>query len=775
MHLAIKMEQSAMHLQAKPFPLSQVRLLDGIFKERQNVHASYLMSVEPDRLLAPFRLQAGLPAKGERYGGWESRDVSGHTLGHYLSALSLLYASTAEQQVEERVHYIVDELGACQEANGDGYVLPVNKQAFEDLRAGKISASPFALNGVWVPFYTQHKVFAGLRDAFRLVNSHKALKIERKMADWLEAVLYALSREEIQEMLRSEHGGMNEVLADLGADTGDQRYLRMAEKFFHHQMVLEPMLRGEDRLNGLHGNTQIPKVIGLAREYELTGTQPYKVAAESFWEAVVHNRSFAIGGHGESEHFFPVEEFPQRLTPNTCETCNTYNMLKLTEHLFSWSPAADQMDFVERAMINHLAANIGRRPGEFGYFLGLASVGVKVFSTPFDSWWCCVGTGLENPARYGGQIYFRGPAILWINLYIASGLTWPEMGIRLTQETHFPEGENVRFTFSCKEPVEFAVKLRHPYWCEKPEVRINHVAVNVESQPSSYIEVERQWEDGDTLDLRLPMALQLEPLPHSDGKIVAAMYGPTVLAAVVPDKPGIPNPAGQRFSEHLNARGKTDAFPPAFVASSESDVLRNLKPTGCAFAEFQSDGVVKPEDLTFVPLYRIYEEQYAVYFPIMTAEEWMRREGEIRFDRERAIRIEAATLDSITPGYQQPEVEHRLRAEQSEVEDFSNRKCRLARDGGWFAYEMAVDPDDAMLLTVTYWGGVWHARTFDLIVDGNHLATQTLHVNKPGEFFEMRYPIPPRLTSGRRMVVVHFQSRPGDIAGGIFGLRMMRN
>ena len=775
MQSAINMEQSAMPLQAKPFPLCQVRLLDGIFEERQNVHASYLMSVEPDRLLAPFRLQAGLPAKGERYGGWESRDVSGHTLGHYLSALSLLYASTGEQRVEERVHYIVDELAACQDANGDGYVLPVNKQAFEDLRAGKITASPFALNGVWVPFYTQHKVFAGLRDAFRLVNSHKALKIERKIADWLEAVLYALSREEIQEMLRSEHGGMNEVLADLGADTGDERYLRMAEKFFHHQMVLEPMFRGEDRLNGLHGNTQIPKVIGLAREYELTGIRPYRVAAESFWDTVVHNRSFAIGGHGESEHFFPVEEFPRRLTPNTCETCNTYNMLKLTEHLFSWSPEADHMDFVERAMINHLAANIGRQPGEFGYFLGLASVGVKVFSTPFDSWWCCVGTGLENPARYGEQIYFHGPATLWINLYIASRLTWPDLGVELTQETHFPEGENVRFTFSCTKPVRLAVKLRHPYWCEKPEVKINNVAVNVESRPSSYMELERQWQAGDTLDLRLPMALHLEPLPHSNGKIEAAMYGPTVLAAVVPDEPGISNPASQRFGEHLNARGKTDAFPPSFVASSEADVLRNLKPTGRSFAEFQSDGIVKPEDLTFLPLYRIYEEQYAVYFPLMTADEWMRREGEFRFERERAIRIEAATLDSITPGYQQPEVEHRLRAEQSEVEDFSNRKCRLARDGGWFAYEMAVDPDDAMLLIVTYWGGVWHARTFDLLVDGTHLATQMLHVNKPGEFFEMSYPIPPTLTNGRRMVVVRFQSRPGDIAGGVFGLRMMRS
>jgi DUF1680 family protein len=768
------MDQSAKPLQAKSFPQSQVRLLDGIFKDRQEVHASYLMSVDPDRLLAPFRIQAGLPAKAERYGGWESRDISGHSLGHYLSALSFLYTCRGDRGVEERVHYIVDELAACQDANGDGYVLPVNKQAFEDLRAGRIAASPFTLNGVWVPFYTQHKVLAGLRDAYRLVNIPKALDIGRKIADWLEAVLYALSADEIQEMLRSEHGGMNEVLADLSSDTADRRYLRMAEKFFHHRPVLDPLFRGEDRLNGLHGNTQIPKVIGLAREYELTGTPSYKVAAESFWHTVVHNRTFATGGHGESEHFFPVEEFPRRLTPNTCETCNTYNMLKLTEHLFSWSPAAGYMDFVERAMINHLAANIGRGPGEFGYFLGLASVGVKVFSTPFDSWWCCVGTGLENPVLYGEQIYSQSPATLWINLYIGSRLTWPEMGIELTQETQFPDGENARFTFSCREPVRLAVKLRHPYWCQKPEMKINNISVTIESQPSSYLEIERQWSDGDTLDLRLPMALHLQSLPHSDGKVVAVMYGPTVLAAVVPDEPGISNPARQRFSEHLNARGKTDAFPPSFVASSVADVLGNLKPTGNAFAEFKSEGIVKPHDLPFVPLYRIYEEQYAVYFPLMTADEWTQREGEIQSERQRTIRLDAATLDSVTPGYQQPEVEHSLRATQSEVEDFSDRKCRLARDGGWFEYEMAVDPGDAMLLTVTYWGGVWHPRTFDLIVDGTHLAAQTLHVNMPGEFFEMTYPIPPTLTSGRQMVAVRFQSRPGDIAGGVFALRMMR-
>jgi len=758
----------------EPFPLSQIRLHEGIFKERQEVHARYLMMIEPDRMVAPFRVQAGLPSRAARYGGWESRDISGHSLGHYLSALCYLYASTSDECVRERINHIVDELAACQEANGDGYVLPVDKKAFEALREGKIDASPFALNGVWVPFYTQHKVMAGLRDAYRLVSNARALDVERKIADWLDGILSALDEVQIQLMLRTEHGGMNEVLADLGADTGEEHYLRMAAKYFHHATVLEPMLSGEDKLNGLHGNTQIPKVTGLAREYELTSSPRYRLAAESFWDNVVNRRSYSIGGHGESEHFFPPEQFPQRLTPNTCETCNTYNMLKLTGHLFSWEPRAAQMDFIERAMINHLAANIGRREGEFGYFLGLGSVGVKVFSTPFDAWWCCVGTGLENPPRYGEHIYYKGPGALWVNLYAGSTLAWPEMGIELRQETRFPEEESVRLVFTCEKPAALALNLRHPYWCQDPKVKINGGPVEVQSLPSSYITLERTWKSGDVVELSLPMKLRMEALPHSDDQIFAVMYGPTVLAAIVPDEPGILNPASQRFSEHLNARGKTDVFPPMFVASRAEEVLAHLQPTGSSFAEFRSVGIIKPDDLTFVPFYRVYEEQYAVYFPLNTVEQWTRRETEIRTEHEARQRLEASTLDSITPGYQQPEVEHGLCSEGSEIEDFADRKCRLARDGGWFSYEVTTDPAEPVALIVTYWGGVWHLRIFDILIDGEKLVTQRLLTNRPGDFFDKVYNIPPALTVGRSKITVRFQSRPEDIAGGIFGLRLMR-
>jgi uncharacterized protein len=755
------------------FPLFQVRLTSGIFADRQQIHTRHLMAIEADRLLAPFRIQAGLPGKAERYGGWESRDIGGHSLGHYLSALAYLHAATGNEDALSRVNHIVDELALCQQANGDGYVLPVTKDAFEAVRVGEIHSTPFSLNGVWVPFYTLHKVLAGLRDAFRLCGNATALEIGKSVCDWLEGIFSQLEASQIQQALATEHGGMNEVLADLSHDTGDPRYLKLASRCFHHHKVLDPMFRGEDRLNGLHGNTQIPKVVGLAREFELNSEPGCRVAAESFWEHVVNHRSYAIGGHGESEHFFPVEQFPQRLTPNTCETCNTYNLLKLTKHLFTWHPDAARMDFVERAMINHLAANIGREPGEFGYFLGLGSVGVKVFSTPFDSWWCCVGTGLENPVRYGEQIYAHASDTLWVNLFIGSTLEWPEKGLQLNQETRFPDEDVVRFSFECFSPINFSLRIRHPHWCAAMEVLLNGQPVAEESAPATYLTIERVWNDGDSLELRLPMSLRLEPLSHSDGEILAPVFGPTVLAGIVQDEPGFASPSKERFSEHLNARGKTDAFPPCFVAADAAEVTSGLKPT-TTFSEFLSVGVVRPGDLRFVPFHRIYEEQYAVYFPLVCPQEWTRRESEIRVAREAQAIFEAGTLDLITPGYQQPEVEHSLASEKSEIEDFADRKCRIASDGGWFSYQIKVDPAEPSVLAVTYWGGVWHERNFDMFVDDTLLACQQLLTNRPGDFFDQYHDIPAELTAGKSRITLRFQSRPGDIAGGVFGLRMLR-
>ena len=760
--------------QAMPFPLSRVRLLDGPFKERQSVDARFLLDVvEPDRLLAGFRAQAGLPEKAKRYGGWEARGINGHSLGHYLSAVAALYAVTGDPKALDRVNEVVAELAACQQANGDGYVLPVSKTIYEDLRQGKIKAGAFSLNDEWVPNYTFHKVFAGLRDAYRLAGNKQALDVERQLADYLAGVYANLTPAQAQEILRCEHGGMNEVFADLFADTGDPRYLELASTVFHHEAVLAPLERGEDQLNGLHGNTQIPKIVGLAREYELTGDRKYRVAVQTFWDSVVNRRTFAIGGHGESEHFFSPEAFPQKLTPTTAETCNSYNMIKLTGHLFAWEPKAGEMDFVERTLLNHLLANIGRQPGEFGYYLGLASGGTKVFSTPLGTWWCCVGTGMENPPRYGEQVYFHGPDALWVNLFVASELDWKEQGVKLRQETAFPDSDRVRLVFTTAKPVRIALKIRHPYWCAQPEAKVNGTAVPVTSAPSSYLTIDREWRTGDTVDLRLPMTLRVEALPHSGGKILAVLHGPVVLAGIVPQKPDASDPAKNPADDHLKAWGRTDKTPPVLVAQSEADLLSHFKPSGTAFGEFRSNGVVRPQDLEFLPFYRVYEEHYSIYFPLLSPEEWKVREREIRAAAERRAKLAKVTVDTVEPGFQQSEVEHGFTYENTETGNFRDRKWCHARKGGWFSYDVAVDPAKPMALVCTYWGDD-KDRDFDILVDGVQAASQKLEGAKPGKFFNVVYALPPAMTKDRSKVTVRFQGVADSIAGGLFGLRMMQ-
>lgn len=775
--LVSKIIHPAKNMQASellnPLPLSDVRLVAGPFKRRQDVHACHLESIEADRLLAPYRIQARLKPRAVPYGGWESRDIAGHSLGHYLSAVCHLHAATGARWCRPRVEHIIDELRLCQFANGDGYVLPVDKSAFVDLACRKLTVTPFSLNGVWVPFYTLHKLLAGLRDAFRLLAVGDSLQLAVGVGEWLERTLADLTDDQIQEMLRCEHGGMNEVLADLSADTGDGRFLALASRCFHHNAVLLPMFRGEDQLDGLHGNTQIPKVVGLAREYELTADPRYRLAATSFWNHVVNHRSFVNGGHGESEHFFPVSQFPRRLTPNTCETCNTYNMLKLTRHLFSWEPRASHMDFVELAMINHLAANIGREPGEFGYFLGLGSVGVKVFSTPYDSWWCCVGTGLENPARYGELMAFEAGDCIWLNLYFAATITWANRQVVFEMDTCFPEGDVIRIRVRCRMTAHFMVKLRHPDWCVYPQVSVNGIPVTITSSPSSYIPLHREWHDGDWIELRLPMTLHAEALPHSGASVFALLYGPVVLAGIIPDECCGGNQAKQRFSEHLAARGKTDAFPPVLVADSIETVLASLVPCGQKPLEFVSNDVIRPADLKFIPLYRIYEEQYAVYFPLLDADAWSARETDLRAEAEFGRNREAATLDTVTPGYQQPEVDHHFAGENTEIEEFSGRKGRIASDGGWFSYVLRCNGEPAALV-LTYWGGVWHERTFEILVGDHPLADQRLLANRPGDFFERVIPIPEEMTRNRSEIVLRVASPKGGVAGAVFEIRLVK-
>ena len=793
------------------FPISQVRLLDGPFKLRYDTNTRYLLdTLDPDRLLAPYRAQAGLKPKAPFYGGWEARGAgaSGHTLGHYLTALSYLQATTdapaTRAEALRRINYIVDELTACRRAKGDPAIMPLSKRV----------DYPLENLGIRVPFYNLHKLLAGLRDAYELAHDKNALALSRSIADWLDALLRPLTPKQIQRMLAPEYGGMNEPLADLAADTGDPRYLRMAATYFHRDALLLPLYRNEDRLGSQHANAQIPVLVGLAREYELTADPRYRAAATAFWREVVDDRTYAIGGHGESEHFFPPEKFPDKLTSRTCETCNVNNMLKLARHLFEWSPDAAQMDYVERALVNQLASAIGENPGEFTYFLPLGSVAVKSYSKPTGAFWCCVGTGMENPAKYAEQIYARTPdsTTLYINQYIAAALDWPEQKLRLAQETQFPDSDTIRIKLTTADanPRHFTLKLRHPAWCPALEIKINGQPLKDTSSPATYLTLTRDWHNGDTITLRLPMTLHAEPLPHSDNKIISLLYGPNVLAALIP---GTPDTA--RYASQLDARGKTDAPPPLIVAQTPAAALARLTPVPNRFGEFLApENLFRPDDpaatrpalalsscnggvpghsparghdasienpkskienpptLTLRPLRQIYDEPYAVYFPILTPAEWPAREAKIAAARQARQKLAAATLATVSPGDANSESQHALRKENSQSGELFDRHYRVARDGGWFSYDMPVLPDAPVTLIATYWGGLWDERNFDISIDGRHLASQSLYNNSPGDFIDIPCAIPPEWTRDKTKVTVRFTARPKTAE--LYALRTVR-
>jgi hypothetical protein len=603
--------------QAQPFPLTDVCLLDGPFHDAMLRDGNYLLSLEPDRLLSWFRKEAGLQPKGEVYGGWESQGVAGHTLGHYLSACSLMYASTGDRRFLDRANYIVSELDVCQQANGNGYIaaIPNGKEIFTKIARGEIQSKDFGLNGGWVPWYTLHKEFAGLIDAYQLCGNPEALDVVTNLANWADTTTKNLTEAQWQKMLVCEHGGMNESLANLYAITGNTNYLVLAKKFYH-VAVMDSLARGDDRLNRLHSNMQIPKVIGAARIYELTGDEHYADIANFFWKDVTLNRSFVIGGNGDREHFFPTNDFARHMTAETAETCCTYNMLKLTRHLFEWSPDAAEMDYYERALYNHILASQDPDTGAFAYFMSLKPGHFKTNSTPENSFWCCVGTGMENHAKYGDTIYFHGNDSLYVNLFIPSELSWPEKNLVVRQETTFPESGITRLNFKTEAPVQLAVKIRWPAWAETIAVRVDGKKQKISGTPGSYFTLSRDWKNGDAVEIQLPMQLHTEPLPGASN-IVALLYGPIVLAAELGTN-GMPNPHAKNQLDFVKV---PDPQVPVFVAD-ENSLLKHVKRVFGQPLTFRTKNLGKPEDVTLVPYYKLDDERYSIYWSVVSPADW---------------------------------------------------------------------------------------------------------------------------------------------------------
>ena len=516
----------------QPFPITQVTLLDGPFQHATELNEQSLLHYDPDRLLARFRIQAGLEPKSEAYGGWEAESLAGHSLGHYLSALALIHQTTGRDTFKQRADYIVDQLAEVQEANGGGYLgaFDNGKRIFEEeIAQGEIRSQGFDLNGIWAPFYTHHKVMAGLRDAYRLLGNERALEVEKNFADWIGGIVLPLSNEEMQEVMHCEFGGVQETLADLYADTREQRYLDIARRF-HHEAIVDPLAGGEDILPGKHGNTQIPKMIASARLYEITAREEDRAPAEFFWDRVVNHHSYVTGGHGNFEYFGQPDELTHRLSDGTTETCNVYNMLKLSRHLFLWQPRAEVADYYERALFNHILSSQHPEDGRVIYNLSLEMGGQKEYQDP-EYFTCCVGSGMETHSKYGANIYYHGENDLYVSQYIASVVDWAERGVTVTQRTNYPQEAATELTLAMDGPRELTLYLRHPAWAtEGITLTINGEPQEAETVPGTFVGLTREWSDGDVVRLEMPFPLHLEAMPDDSSRI-AVFHGPLVLAA----------------------------------------------------------------------------------------------------------------------------------------------------------------------------------------------------------------------------------------------------
>ncbi|NGO38096.1 hypothetical protein G4L39_01615 [Limisphaera ngatamarikiensis] len=759
---------------ALPLPLNRVRLTGGPLQRARELDARYLLELEPDRMLALLRESAGLKPKAEPYGGWDGRgrQLSGHIAGHYLSAVSLMYAATGDERFKQRADYLVAELQEIQRAHGDGYLGAQTdgdgtpgKRLLEEMAQGRIRAAAFDLNGLWAPWYVHHKLFAGLRDAYRLTGNRTALEVERAYAGWVERVLTPLSDEQVQTMLRTEFGGMNEVLVDLYADTGEERWLRLAEKF-HHRAVVDPLAEGRDILQHLHGNTQVPKLYGHLVRYLYTGDPFHLRAATFFWERVVLHHSFATGGHGRNEYFGAPDRLSDMIEGRTAETCNVYNMLKLTRGLFAVDPQVRYAEFLERALFNHILASMDPEDGRVCYMVPVGRDVQHEYQDMFRSFTCCVGTGMESHALHGHGLYYESGDTLWINFYAPSEADWTRMGVRVRMETDFPAGETATVRVDPAGARSFTLALRRPAWAGAGfAVEVNGTPVSDTGMSGSYLRLSRTWRDGDTVKIRLPKTLREEPLPDNPHR-VALLWGPLVLAADLG-----PATEGRRRDGRSRERDPAEFT----LVVSSTNVADWLEPVPGAPGTFRTRFTASGAEVTFRPFYQVARRRYAVYWDRYTPEAWA-RERALREEQAAARRrLEAATVVYIEPGNAASEEPYRFQGEGSSTVRVEGRSGRRA--DRWFSYEVPLTGPGPWALVVTYGNDAPRDTTFAVWVNEQKVGEQTVRRRSPEElvrFVDVTYALPESLWKGRESLVIRFEAPEGQTVAGVFGVRLIR-
>jgi len=762
------------------FPLGDVKLLDGPFKQARDLNMQTLLKYDVDRLLAPYRKEAGLPERAKCYPNWDGLD--GHVGGHYLSAMAINYAATGNAECKKRMDHMISELKACQDANalkypdwGVGYVggIPNSAGLWPKIKAGEVGT----IWKYWAPYYNIHKMFAGLRDAWIYTGNTDAKNIFLQFCDWSINITAGLTDAQMEEMLGNEHGGMDEVLADAYQITGNEKYLTGAKRY-SHKMFLDPLSQGIDMLDNKHANTQIPKFIGFERIAELGHDSKYGKAGSFFWETVTNNRSLAFGGNSRREHFPAKESCIDFINVNDGpESCNSYNMLKLTEDLFRVHPSAKYADYYERTVLNHILSSQHPEHGGYVYFTPARPRHYRVYSAPNEAMWCCVGTGMENHGKYNQFIYTHSEDTLYLNLFIASELRWKEKGLKIKQETRFPEEEQTRLTVT-EGSGSFKLMVRYPAWVSNGALKIsvNGKDVAYAALPTSYICIDREWKKGDGIQIALPMHNSIEHLPNVP-EYIAIMHGPVLLGAKTgtEDLKGLIADDG-RWGQYAGGEYLPVDKAPILIEDDIQSIGNKLVPVKDKPLNYKLNVKMEnPAELTLEPFYKIHDARYMMYWLALSNSGYKAYTDSLANIEKEKLALENRTIDQVAIGEQQPETDHAMQLEKSNKGNNLNEFFREARDGGYFSYDLDTKLETNLSLMVRYWGAEWGNRKFDLFIDDEKLVTED-NTGKWNQsmFKEVVYSIPDSMVTGKSHVRVKFQSLPENTAGAVYHLRLVR-
>ena len=736
----IKVKIDPLDVPLEEFSMNKVTLLDKYEQNAFKKEVDYLKSLEPDRLMRGFGDISGRKINAEKYGGWETSAIQGHTLGHYLTAVSQAYAASEDKELKEITDYMITVLSQCQLKNG--YLAAIPESHYEQIESGNTS-------GTWVPWYSLHKILAGLIDVYAFTGNKEALTIASKLGDWVYSRTSQWSPEMQKTVLNVEYGGMNDCLYELYKHTRSENHLSAAHSF-DEMTLFDPLYKGEDILNGKHANTTIPKIIGALNRYSVTGEDYYLQVAANFWQIVIDNHTYITGGNSEWEHFGESKILDAERTNCNCETCNTYNMLKLSRELFKITGDVKYADYYENTFINAILSSQNPETGMTTYFQPMATGFFKVYSSPTDHFWCCTGSGMENFSKLNDSIYFCDSNKILVNRYTSSKVVWGEKGLTITQNAEFP-----KVTFAINGSANSEIVLRVPDWCvDKPTVKINGEKVSAKVK-NGFISLERNWQDGDVIEYEIPMKVSYYPLPDNENT-VAFKYGPWVLSADMGTK-----------DMNTTTTGVNVTIP--LWDASVSDKLIIEKGTIKKWLRNLDENLVKNEDsltftlkgtnqqLVFSPHYKQHTNRYGIYFTLA--------DSKTKLPENEADKY--VVIDSLPVGNDQYEFSHNLKSENSTSGNFKGLMFRDATSDGWFSYDMSVESGVKNYLAVKYYSGD-AGRKFKIFIDEEMLADVTLENPNPNGFYDIYYEIPQNMIGSKSKITVKFQAETGSFAGGIF-------